>query len=136
MRRLPSLLALLLATGSLAGCTAANQNASAGDFEGAERDVAQVIDDLKTSRDPEEVCSRYLTDAFAQSLEADGHDCVDEVDATLRDVANTDMKVDDVAVSGTTATAKVSQDGQSATFELARSGNGWQISSFGGAEGR
>ena len=40
MRRPLSLLALLLATASLAGCTAANQNASAGDFEGAERDVA------------------------------------------------------------------------------------------------
>ena len=36
------------------------QNTSAGDFKGAERDVAEVIDDLKASRDPEEICTQYL----------------------------------------------------------------------------
>jgi hypothetical protein len=133
MRRPLTLIALLLATGPLAGCTAANQNTSAGDFKGAERDVAQTIDDLKSSRDPEEVCSRLFTDAFAKSLEADGHDCVDEVQATIRDTANTDMDVDDVTVTGDRATAKVSQGDTSATFELERSGESWQISSLGGA---
>ena len=131
MRRPPPLLALLLATGSLAGCTAAGQNTSAGDFDGAERDVAQVIDDLKGSRDPEEICSRIFTDAFARSLEADGHDCVDEVQATIRDVAGTGMEVDDVTVTGDRATAKVSQDDKTATFELERDGSSWRISSFG-----
>ena len=131
MRRPLSLIALLLATVALSGCTAADQNSSAGAFEGAERDVAQVIDDLKSSRDPEEVCSRYFTDAFAKSLEADGHDCVDEVQASIRDIANTDMDVEDVTISGDRATAKVSQDDQSATFELERSGESWQISSLG-----
>jgi len=130
MRRSPLLLALPLAA-VLAGCTASNQNASAGDFEGAERDVAQVIDDLKASRDPEEICSRIFTDAFAQSLEAGGHDCVDEVQATIRDTANTDMDVRDVTVEGTSARAEVRQDGKSATFELERGEDGWQISSLG-----
>ena len=133
MRRPLTLIALLLATGTFAGCTAANQNSSAGGFEGAERDVAQTIDDLKSSRDPEEVCSRLFTDAFAKSLEADGHDCVDEVQATIRDTANTDMDVDDVTVTGDRATAKVSQGDASATFELERDGESWQISSLGGA---
>ena len=130
MRR-PPLIALLLAALALPGCTAADQHASAGSFEGAERDVAQVIDDLKAARDPEEVCSRLFTDAFAKSLEADGHDCVDEVQATIRDTANTDMDVDDVTVTGDRATAKVSQDKATATFELERSGDTWQISSLG-----
>jgi hypothetical protein len=133
MRHPHTLIALLLATGTLAGCTTANQNTSAGDFKGAERDVAQTIDDLKSSRDPEEVCSRLFTDAFAKSLEADGHDCVDEVQATIRDTANTDMDVDDVTVTGDRATAKVSQGDATATFELERSGESWQISSLGGA---
>ena len=133
MRRPLTLIALLLATGTLAGCTAANQNTSAGDFKGAERDVAQTIDDLKSARDYEEVCSRLFTDAFAKSLEADGHDCVDEVQSTFRDVANTDMDVDDVTITGDRATAKVSQGDASATFELERSGESWQISSLGGA---
>ena len=130
MRRLP-VLALLLATAALAGCTAANQNTSAGNFKGDERDVAQVIDDLKGSRDPEEICSRYLTDDFAKSLEADGHDCVDEFQAAIRDTANTDMDVKDVTISGSTARAEVEQDGKTATFELERDGSSWRISSFG-----
>ena len=130
MRRSPLLLALPLAA-VLAGCTGTNQNASAGDFKGAERDVAQVIDDLKASREPDEICSRYFTDALAKSLEADGHDCVDEVQATIRDTANTDMDVRDVTVEGTKARAEVSQDGKTATFELERGEDGWQISSLG-----
>jgi hypothetical protein len=131
MRRLPATLALLLATAALAGCAATGQSSSAGDFNGAERDVAQVVDDLKGTRDPEEVCSRILTDAYAKSLEAGGHDCVDEVKATIRDTADTDMKVDDVTISGSSATAKVSQDGEDATFELERDGSSWRISSLG-----
>ena len=133
MRRLMPLIALLLAVAVLSGCAAAGQHNSAGSFKGAEHDVVQVIDDLKASRDPEEVCSRIFTDAFAKSLEADGHDCVDEVQATIRDTANTDMDVDDVTVSGDRATVKVSQGDDTATFELEKSGNSWQISSLGGS---
>jgi hypothetical protein len=130
MRRASLLPALLVAV-ALGGCTATNQNSSAGEFKGAERDVAQVIDDLKGSRDYEEVCSRIFTDAFAKSLEAGGHDCVAEVQATFRDVANTDMDVTGVTVEGTRARAEVEQDGKTATFELERGDDGWQISSLG-----
>jgi len=133
MRRSLPPIALVLAVLALTGCTAGNQNASAGSFKGAEKDVAQVVDDLKASRDPEEICSRIFTDAFAKSLEAGGRDCVDEVQATIRDTANTDMDVDDVTVSGDRATAKVSQGDDTATFELEKSGNSWQISSLGGS---
>ena len=129
MRR-PLLLTVLIAA-TLAGCTPTTQNTSAGDFKGAERDVAQVIDDLKGSRDPEEICSRIFTDAYAKSLEADGRDCVDEVQATMRDVADTDMDVTDVTVEGSSARAEVEQSGKSATFELERGDDGWQISSLG-----
>ena len=125
MRRLFTPIALLLSIAALSGCTAAGQNTSAGSFKGDERDVAQVVDDLKGARDPEEVCSRIFTDAFAKSLEAGGHDCVDEVQATIRDTANTDMDVEDVTITGDRATAKVSQDDKTATFELQKSGDGW-----------
>jgi hypothetical protein len=129
MRRPPLLLALLIAA-TLAGCTA-NPNASAGGFEGDERDVAQVIDDLKGSRDPEEICSRILTDDFAKSLEAGGRDCVEELQAAIRDTADTAMEVRDVTITGSTARAEVRQDDSSAIFELERDGESWRISSFG-----
>jgi len=135
MHRLPATLALLLATAALAGCAATGQSTSAGDFKGAEHDVAQVIDDLKGSRDPEEVCSRIFTDAYAKSLEADGNDCIEEVRAMRRDAADTDIKIDEVTISGSSATAKVSQDGQDATFELERDGSSWRISSLGAPAG-
>jgi hypothetical protein len=131
MRRLPVLLASLLAAAALAGCAGTQPNASAGDFEGAERDVAQAVDDLKTSRDPEEICSRIFSDELARSLQAGSRDCVDEVQATMRDVASTDLEVRDVSISGTTARAQVRQGGKTATFELARSGTSWQITSLG-----
>ncbi len=131
MRRLTLLLALLTAVAALAGCTQANPNASAGDFEGAERDVAQVVDDLKGSRDPEEVCSRILTDDLARSLESGGRDCVEEVQAMIRDTADTDLDVRDVTISGSTARAEVRQGDAAATFELERSGESWRISSLG-----
>jgi len=131
MRSLPASLAVLLAAFALGGCAAAQPNASAGDFEGAESDVAQVIDDLKGSRDPEEICSRIFADELAKSLAAGSRDCVDEVDAMLRDVGSTDLDVQDVTISGTTARAQVRQSGKSATFELARGDAGWQITSLG-----
>jgi hypothetical protein len=134
MRR-PSLLPLVLVA-ALAGCTPAGQNASAGDFEGAERDVAQVVDDLKGTDDAGEICSRILTDAFAKSLEADGHDCIEEVRATIRDTADPGMEVRDVTITGSTARAEVRQDDTSATFELERDGKSWRISSFGEPAGR
>ena len=68
---------------------------------------------------------------FVRSLEADGHDCVAEVQATIRDTATTDMDVRDVTITGSTATAEVRQDDLSATFELERDGESWRISSFG-----
>ncbi len=130
MRILPFLPVLLVAL-TLAGCAATQPNASAGDFKGAESDVAKVIDDLKGSRDPDDICSRLFAAEFAKSLAADGRACADEVDAMLRDVAGTDLKVRDVTISGNTARAEVRQDGKTATFELARGSDGWQITSLG-----
>ena len=133
MRRPVTLLALLLSTAALSGCTAAPQNTSAGDFKGAEADVAKAIDDLKASRNPDEICKDYLTQAYARSLAAGGRDCQDEVEAMIRDVAGTDLDVRKVTISGSTAQAEVRQGGKSATFELERGSGGWQISSFGSA---
>jgi hypothetical protein len=131
MRSLPASAAVLLAACALGGCTTAQPNASAGDFEGAERDVAQVIDDLKGTRDAEEICSRIFADELAKSLAAGSRDCVDEVDAMVRDVGSTNMDVEDVTVTGATARARVRQSGKTATFELARADDGWQITSLG-----
>ena len=92
-----------------------------------------MIDDLKGSRNPDEICKDYLTQDFARSLAAGGRDCQDEVEAMMRDIAGTDLDVRKVTISGSTAQAEVRQGGKSATFELERGSGGWQISSFGSA---
>ena len=61
MRRPATLLALLLSTAALSGCAAGPQNTSAGDFKGMEADVAKAIDDLKASRNPDEICKTAST---------------------------------------------------------------------------
>ena len=66
---------------------------------------------------------------------AGSRDCVDEVDAMVRDVGDTNLDVEDVTVTGDTARAQVSQAGQTATFELARGDGGWQITSLGAQAG-
>ena len=136
MRFLP--LALVLAAAIALGGCAGQQNTSAGNFDGAEADVAKVIDDLKASRDPEDVCSKIFSDALAKSLAAGGRDCAAEVDAMLHDVSDTDLQVRKVTISGDTARADVRQGdkgdkGDTATFELAKSGSSWQITSLGAA---
>ncbi len=131
--RFLSLAPVLVVAIALGGCAAA-QNTSAGNFDGKEADVAKVIDDLKSSRDPEEVCSRLFSDALAKSLAAGGRDSAGEVDAMLRDVSDTDLEVRDVTISGDTARADVRQGdkgGDTATFELAKSGSSWQVTSLG-----
>ena len=134
MRFLP-LAPVLAAAIALGGCAAGQQNTSAGNFDGAEADVAKVIDDLKSSRKPDDVCSQLFSAALAKSLAAGGRDCAAEVDAMLRDVSDTDLQVRKVTISGDTARADVRQGdkGDTATFELAKSGSRWRVTSLGAA---
>jgi hypothetical protein len=134
MRRVHGPLTLVLAVLALAGCTT-QQDTSADSFEGAERDVAEVVDDLAAasrSGDGEEICTRILTARLAEELAA-GDECKDEVEQALADANDYDLEVDDVTVSGNTATAEVRQgdDGRTGTLEFERARDGWRVTSLG-----
>jgi hypothetical protein len=133
MRRLPlSLLAVLAALA--AGCGAAAS--STGDFEGAEREVAQVVEDLEeaaTEDEPRRVCTQLLARPVAQRL---GRNCVRVVQRAFDQADTYALTVDDVRVTGTRARARIltgrdEDEDEAETLELVREGNGWRLASLG-----
>jgi hypothetical protein len=127
---------LTFAALALGGCTA-QPSSSAGDFKGAEADVAGVVDDLQSAGkkgDAGDICSKYLSKELADSLKAGSSDCTDEMQEAIQDVNDFTLEVKDVTVSGTTARAQIEQgdkDPSTATFEFARVGNAWRVTSLG-----
>jgi uncharacterized protein (DUF2336 family) len=133
------LLALWLVAVALAGCGAAPRD-SAKDFKGDEQTVAQVIERLeKAARDddPTFVCRQLLSPKLLAALRKQGTNCRTGVKEAFKDADSLDLTVDDVAVTGTTATAKVKyrslSDDRTATLLLDRDGTAWKISSLGSA---
>jgi hypothetical protein len=134
MRRIHGPLTLLLVALALGGCTT-QEETSADRFQGAEREVAEVVDDLAAasrSGDGEEICTQIVTAELAEDLAA-GDECKDEVEQALSDANDYDLEVRDVTVSGNTARAEVRQgdDGRTATFEFERGRDGWRATSLG-----
>ncbi len=136
MRAAPALCLLALV---VAGCGAAPQD-SAKEFDGQEKAVAAVVERLETAaRDdkPDVVCTRLLSDSLLSTLRRQGTNCRTGVKEAFRDADSLDLTVDDVAISGAKATAKVkhrSRDGEkTATLEFVRDGSAWKISSLGSA---
>jgi dihydroxyacetone kinase len=135
MRRFDAFLALVLASGALAGCAATPQTSARG-FKGDEKAVAQVVDDLQSAgqrKQPDKICSDVLAAKLVDQLKAGGTNCVDEMDKAITDSDDFDLKVTDVTVTGSTASAKVRQgkDGPTATWQFAKERNGWRATSLG-----
>jgi hypothetical protein len=134
MRLLPASAAAGFAALALGGCTA-QPPSSAGKFQGPERDVAKVVDDLQTAgrkSDADRICTRVLSARLAQQMAAGRASCTDEVKKAIGDAGDFDLQVRDVTVSGATATAQVRQksDGRVVTLQLARERDGWRLTSL------
>jgi hypothetical protein len=133
-----SLAALCLLALLLAGCGAAPRD-SAKDFKGDERNVADVVERLeKAARDddPGIVCKTLLSSKLLAALRTQGTNCNTAVKEAFKDADSLDLTVEDVTISGATATAKVkyrslSKD-KTTTLTLEREGSAWKISSLGG----
>ena len=132
MRRVHTAIVVAAAALALGGC-AAQGPTSAGDFKGDKRAVASVVDDIQSagrSGNPDKVCNDILTTEFANRFKTGNTSCVDEIEDAMRDVNDYDLEVQDVTVTGDTATAKVRQgkEGRTATFTFERVGSGWRAS--------
>jgi hypothetical protein len=136
VRALTYLIPLLLA-GAVAGCGAAQS--SAGDFEGQQKEVAQVVEDLQVAaqtRKPEEICADILSRSLADRVKTSGGDCVSEIDKAIKDVDDFEIDVTRVTITGTTARAEArtrrrGREKQPITFTLAREGGGWRLTNLG-----
>ena len=135
MRALALTLAIVLAA-AVAGCGAtAGSGNSATKFSGAQRDVAQTIEDLQNAgqkTDEAKICN----DLLAQALRAKLGNCQTVVKAALKDTDSFDLTVDSVTINGASATAQVRADrgkapDQRDTIQLVREGGRWRISSLG-----
>jgi outer membrane murein-binding lipoprotein Lpp len=125
----------------IAGCTQTAKD-SATDFQGAQREVAQVVEDLQQAasrRNAAEICTDLVTQAFAQRIAAAQRKrtCEDGLDPILDDVNATELTVEGVQVDGTSATANVlseatgNADDRRDRFTLRRVGATWRLDSLG-----
>jgi hypothetical protein len=136
MRRSLRPLPLLLAA-TIAGCGQAPS--SAGDFKGAEKAVADTIEQLQTAaqnRKPEDICSEVLARGLVERLKSSGNDCVDEMEKITGDADDFELDVTKVAITGTTASATVKalrggRDNAVTTFALEREDGTWRLTDFG-----
>ena len=121
---------------SLAGCGAEARD-SAEEFTGAERAVAAAVEDLESAArddDSEAVCTKLLAETLLTKLEQRGTTCETAVDDAFDDADSVDITVDDVTISGDTASARVTSgtgaNKKTDTLELEKVGAGWRISSL------
>ena len=132
LRPLPLLLAAVIA-----GC--GQSQSSAGDFKGAEKDVADTIEQLQTSaqnRKPEDICSEVLARGLVERLKTSGNDCVDEMEKIIGDADDFELDVTNVTLTGTTASAAVKarrggRDNAVTTFALEREDGKWRLTDLG-----
>jgi len=137
-------LALCVLAVAVAGCGGASAGNSAKDFDGQERAVAKTIEDLEKAAaddDAAKVCKELLSDSLLAALEKKGTNCTTGVNEGFDDADSVDLEVDDVTISGQTATAKVGS-GRAGTakktdvLKLERDGAAWKISSLGASAAR
>ena len=120
----------------LSACGATPRD-SAKDFSGAKRSVAVAVEDLEDAArkdEPGRLCTTLLTDGLLAALKKQGTNCVAATKEAFKDADSLDLTVDDVSISGDTATAKVTSGTGSKkktdTLELERDGTTWKVSAL------
>jgi len=121
-----------------AGGCAAGSDDSAEDFKGSERAVAAVIEGIEAAArkdDSGRVCEQLLSDSLLEALEKQGTNCKTAVKEGFDDADSLDLAVDDVKISGDTATARVTSgragsDQKTDAVSFVRDGAAWKVSSL------
>jgi hypothetical protein len=135
MPRAP-LAAVLLLAALASGC--AGTPSSAGDFEGEEKNVAEVVEKLQAAGetgDAAEICDEVLAKELRDQIQEAGSTCEQELDKAIKDADDFDLEVEDVTIQGDTATAKVKGrdrgEERVRDFDFVREGGGWRATSLG-----
>jgi len=134
------MLAAALAVAVLAaGCAPSTSSSSnsTSKFKGDARLAAQTVEDLQAAAkdgDNAKICTQLLAPSFAGRIGESGRTCEQAVKEAVKDADSIDMTVQQVSVTGDTATARVKLEtgkkDRIATFHLQRDGNRWKIQSL------
>jgi hypothetical protein len=132
-----TVLAVPLVLAALAtGCGASAS--SAGDFEGEERRVADVVEQLQSAGetgDAAEICNEVLSQQLRDQIQEAGASCEQELDKAIDDADDYELEVEDVTISGNSATATVRGrdrgEERVRDFEFVREGRNWRATSLG-----
>lgn len=126
----PLLPALLTGLALAAAGCGAQQESSTGRFQGEQRKVAQVVEDLQAASaegDAARICSRILSRELVDRLSAGGLNCTDEIEKALADADEFELEVERVDLRGDTATAQVEDGkGRPQRIGLVRERGGWR----------
>ena len=126
---------VLFMTLTLAGCGAQTQTSSLDKFKGADREVAQQVEDLESDGKrgkAEDICSDILAKSLVDELNMAGTDCTTEMKKAIEDADDFDLEVLDVKVTGDQATATVRRgdDGPTETMAFTREGSSWRATAL------
>ncbi|MFP5365221.1 MAG: nuclear transport factor 2 family protein [Thermoleophilia bacterium] len=132
----PALTIVVLAL-LLSACGSAAPRNSAEEFSGEDKAVATAVENVEEAAredDAKRMCTRLLSEKLLDTLERQGTNCTTAVREAFKDASSKELTVDDVTISGDTATAKVisgsGSNEKTDTLRLERSGGGWRIASL------
>lgn len=132
-----SVLTVCLAALLLSSCGSSTPRDSAEQFSGADKAVAAAVEGVEEAAredDAERLCTRLLSEKLLATLEQQGTNCTTAVREAFKDASSKDLTVDDVTISGDTATAKVTSGSgnneKTDTLQLERAGSAWKIASL------
>jgi hypothetical protein len=128
----------LAAAGALAiGVSACGTAISTGSYKGESKAVAQRISDFQTdvtASEEKKLCARDLARAVQARLQANGSGCVQALKNQLGAIQNFELTVKSIAVSGTSATARVSSTWsgkqRTSTMRFVKEGGAWRIAAL------
>jgi len=126
------LIAALIGATLVAGCGGGDdEDSNASRYEGAEADVASVVDDFSAAGkdgDGNKICSEIFDQALAKNIEREAkQSCASEVQENLPE-GKYDLTVKSIQVKGNAATAAVAdQDDNKSVLYMTKKGDQWRV---------
>jgi hypothetical protein len=129
----------VIAAVAVAGCTTqATSDDSSGKFRGAQRLVANTVEDFESAAskgDQDQICRELLAKPLVAEYAQRGGTCEKVVDSVLKDTDSFGLTVESVRIAAAQATARVKADRGKKdvirTLTLVKEGPSWRISAFG-----
>jgi len=132
-----SALVVCLLALALSACGSTTPRDSAEEFSGDERAVAAAVESMEEAareNDSDRLCTKLLSEELLAAVKEEGTNCVTAGRDAFKDASSKDLTVDDVSISGDTATVEVTSGAGSNektdTLELEKAGANWRISSL------